>query len=117
MEGPDAGAGGCCRAVDDGSSCVLSLSESGGGAVPPPLHFETLAVGARPIQRKPLFLKEFSQNGISILNDPDFHGHLVRVQDAAHVCRAASQAPKHACAGLNGVCRHVWRCVLYANGI
>jgi hypothetical protein len=91
------------------------VNGSGGGAVAPPLRFEALAVRARPIQRKPFFLKEFGQDDVSILNDPDFDGHLVRVQDAAHICRATSQAPKHACAGLNGVCRHVWRCVLYAN--
>src|SRR5262249_23933143 len=82
----------------------------------PALELESFAVRASPVQGKPLFLKEFGQDYITILQDLYFNGHLVRVQDEAHIGTATPQAAQHSRARLDGVCRHVWRRFLcYAN--
>ena len=75
--------------VADRSDGVLALSGWSGaaGLVAPALEFEPLAIGARPIQRKPFFLKEFGQHNVTILKDLHFYRHPVRIQDAAHICR------------------------------
>lgn len=74
----------------------------------PALQLEPLAIRPRPVQRQPLFLKQLLEDEVAVLKDLDFDRHLVRIEDATHIGTATSQAPQHARARLDGVCRHVF---------
>ena len=77
------------------------------GAFLPALLFQAITIRPRPVERQPFFLKQLGEDDIPVLNHLDFDRHAVRIQDAAHVGRAASKTPQHSRARLDGVCCHV----------
>ena len=69
----------------------------------PALCFQSFAIDSSPIQRQPLFLEEFSEHYVPILQNLDLDGHGGRKKEAAHVAVAAPQTPKYPRARMDDV--------------
>jgi len=87
------------------------------GTIIPALLPQTQLVAASPAKCKFLFLEEFGEDDVTIVNDLHFHWNGTTVENTSDVDLAPSETPQHTPVGWKVGWTHGWRTPAGANAV